>query len=73
MSRKTTATIRTKVMPCKYCGVGMQVGITTRKAPWHPKCASDLAEKAIREIAAGKGPGYEKWKAGMAKFAARIQ
>lgn len=61
----------TKEMPCKYCGVGITVGIRTRKPPQHIECGLQEAAANMRELQAHSGPRYERWRNATAAYWAR--
>lgn len=51
----------TKMMPCRECGIGMEVGIRTKKAPRHVECGVRVAAQQQFQMARKSGPWYEKW------------
>ncbi len=51
----------TKMMPCKRCGVGIEVGIRTRKSPQHMDCSVKNMYDAMRQMKLKSGPLYDKW------------
>ena len=50
-----------KLMPCKRCGVGIRVGVRTRKSPQHLECSIRNMHDAMRQMQLKSGPLYEKW------------
>lgn len=52
----------TKQLPCKYCGVGITVGVRTRKLPKHLECGLQAAAQNMRELQQHSGPYYERWR-----------
>jgi len=50
-----------KLLPCRVCGSGVEVGVRTRKAPRCLDCGLDAAIEAARQMHAKSGPLYDKW------------
>jgi len=50
-----------KWMPCKRCGVNMQVGVRTKKQPRHVECGVLDAQDAARQMHEKSGPAWDKW------------
>lgn len=50
-----------KLMPCRTCGVGIEVGIRTQKSPQHFECSLRNMYEAMSQMSAKSGPRYEKW------------
>lgn len=65
---RITATIRTKVMPCRACAKPMEVGSNTRNAPRCLKCGLTEGNASIVQMHEKSGPYYERWKMGMSAF-----
>ena len=61
-----------KYMRCRYCLEPMLVGERRRKAPSHVLCGVGEAQKNMRQIAAKKGPYYDKWLAGQKAYLERL-
>lgn len=63
--RKSTATVRTKQMECKYCGEPVTVGRNQRKAPNHLECGLKAAIDAQRQMSNKSGPVWDKYETAM--------
>lgn len=73
MARKTTATKRTKQMPCRGCGKGMTVGANTRKLPRCLECGIQEAIIATQQLRNHEGQHYVKWRNAMIALGERMQ
>lgn len=62
---RVTATIRTKVMPCRGCGKAMTVGSNTVNQPRCLPCGIDAGTDAMIQMQRKSGPYYERWLNGM--------
>jgi hypothetical protein len=50
-----------KHMPCKHCGIMMEVGANRHKEPAHLECGIALAVEVSRQMREKSGPYYERW------------
>jgi len=50
-----------KLLPCKRCGVGIEVSIRTKKLPLHVECGVDNAIEAALQMSRKSGPYYDRW------------
>jgi peptide subunit release factor 1 (eRF1) len=69
---RVRATQRFKQMACPDCGLKLTVGSNTRKAPRCVECGVAAYEKSAREIVSQSGENYDKYVAGLRKFAENL-
>lgn len=65
---RITATVRTKVMPCRSCGKDMIVGSNTRNMPRHLECGIKTMIENMQQMQSKSGPNYDRWLSGMYSF-----
>ena len=61
-------TPKTKLIPCMECNSMIEVGWKTRTPKRCTFCSETAEAEALRQIAQGFGPVWEKWIMGMARF-----
>ncbi len=61
-----------KYMPCRYCDEPMIVLTRRRSAPHHLECGIRVSMDNSRQIAMKQGPYYERWAAGVARYATTL-
>lgn len=59
---------KTKEMPCRSCSKPMTVGARTRNQPRCFECGIKASVQAIRQMQEKRGPIYERYRAGMARY-----
>lgn len=50
-----------KLMPCRECGIDMEVGIRTKKQPRHVECGVRVSAQQQFQMGKKSGPWYDKW------------
>ena len=61
---------KTKMLPCRYCGISMEVGWKTKKQPAHLECSIRRMNQHNLSMHAKSGDDYARWHARMAAFIA---
>lgn len=67
MPTRYVAKPKIKKLPCRKCGVPLEVGWKRKRLPICDDCATENVDEAIRQIRAKEGPYYDKWLAAMQK------
>lgn len=62
MPRNYVRKPKTKMMPCKHCGMPMEVGWKQKKAPNHVTCGIQYMADYQTQMHNHSGPLYEEWR-----------